>query len=143
MSATWPTNINPDATAPNDTYGSAIWLIKRHPDLTRLLARIPGAVEIDAAGTPDAELAIELDLIGDALAEIDTARLVQDRGFQPNQLSPAAAAIVVMSRSEQVRLRLLAAFGMVRVPFRTSELDSLDDSGRALLADWCAAIQAR
>lgn len=130
-------------TAPTDPYGAALWLIERHDALAEIIDRIPGAVDIDAGGTFDAELAVNLDVIGDALAEIEIARLAQGRSLWAGQLSPVAAAVIVMSRSEQVRLRLLAALGMVRVPFRTSELDTLDEGGRRILADWCAAIQAR
>lgn len=39
-------------------------------------------------------------------------------------------------------MRLLAAFGADRTPFRVSALRSLDVEGAALLADWCHAVQA-
>jgi hypothetical protein len=37
---------------------------------------------------------------------------------------------------------LLATLGQTHVPFKLSDLRSLDGEGERLLADWCAAIQA-
>jgi hypothetical protein len=140
----------------NHLYASATWLLGRHPVLADLAQRIPGAV----VGNEDGPY-IDLDLLAAAISSVEEDAQAwrayesshpapesdEDPGRYQDwcdagpQRSRATAAFMVMSPSEQSRLRLLAAFGgRMRVPFSVGDLYGFDDAGRRLIQDWCLAV---
>ena len=159
--ASWPDTR--DVDPPTDhLYASAVWLLGRHPQLAELAARVPGVVEPDPDPEPDADgsgLLLDLETLAQAVHDHDD-HAADWESYTRHHLEPqdddayerwraagptasdTARAIGQMSGTEQARLRLLAVFAGVRVPFRVLDLHGLDDEGQRLLADWCAAVMA-
>jgi hypothetical protein len=152
----WPDTIG-QAAPVNHPYRSALWLLGRHPQLTLLVARVPGVTGPDLEG--DAWPWLDLDALADAICAYDAHSAAwadyERRRPAPRDedaydrwqaagpsTTPAASAVGVMSGSERTRLRLLATFSAVRVPLRASDVTSFDAAGQTLLADWCEAVQA-
>lgn len=133
----WP-DTNRQAEPPVDhPYAAATWLLGRHQTLASLAERIPGAVTVDAEG-----LFIDLSLLAGAITA--TATSTGREAVRPTvtgDVRRAASAFEKLSRSEQARLRLLAAFaGDTRVPISVGDFRSFDGGGRRLLRDWCQAV---
>jgi len=138
-------------------YRSATWLLGRHPRLAHLAARITGVVFDE-----DGELDIDLDHLAhviDAVPSYVAAWRDYERshpapsdedawsawdqdGPQADEFALGLPDFLVMSSGEAATLRLLATFASARVPFRVSDLSSMDADGQRMLADWAAAIQA-
>lgn len=133
-------------------YAASMWLLSRHPEIVELLARIPGAID-DERERPD------LDVLAAAVIELDTdstARTAYEQShhlsgdeaahdtgrLRPPLTTPGAEALARMSRTEQVRLRLLAVFSGEPIAIRVTDFAGMDTVGQAYMADWCAAIQA-
>ena len=152
---TWPDTTG-QATAPtDDTYASAVWLLGRHPQLARLAGRVPGLVTVDRDG-----LCIDLELLAEAFAGVveygQAFRAYVAQNPEPNvnedpvshriwcdaepRPSRQARGLVPMSRSEIMRLRLLATFASTGVSFSLGALWGFDPEGRRLLDDWCLAV---
>ena len=145
----------PDTTTPVPTdhpYAAAKWLLSRHCEMVELLSRIPGALD-DRLDGPD------LDVLAAAVIEHDTDsrtrityeqshhalgdEAARDGGIRGARVTtPGADALARMSRTEQVRLRLLAVFSGEPIAIRVTDFAGMDTSGQAYMADWCAAIQA-
>lgn len=143
------------APAPKDhPYASACWLIGRHPQLARLLDRVPGVVDHDDVD----QLGPDLGALAAAIKEFEAhAQAWQDyKHAQPEpagtaardrwrrngpKATPAAAALRAMSRNERTRLRLVAAFDTDGTSLRIRDFRHLDAAGQALLADWCEAVR--
>lgn len=139
------------ATAPDDRYAAAAWLVARHAALRRLLGRVPCLLDED--GDPDVDLLAET--IGEYEQYVVAWEVYEHRSPAPRdearfevwqQAGPRASALVAciscMSTSERARLRMLATFSSERVLISVADFASLDASGRALLADWAAAVCA-
>lgn len=150
------TDVPPEDAPTDDRHRSARWLITRHPRLAHLAARIAGVIEVADDGP-------NLDV--DHLAQVVAAephyqqawreyerrhrQPADDRawerwhaaGPQPDDYAIGLADFCVMSSGERSAVRLLATFGDERIPFRVSDLRSLDSEGARLLADWCRAVQ--
>ncbi|GAB7192799.1 hypothetical protein NUM3379_35080 [Kineococcus sp. NUM-3379] len=151
---------SPYVDPPRDhLYGQAVWLLSQHPQLAHLAARVPGVVDTDEEGDPH----INLDALAHGLAahEVHAAAWEQyekrrpaprdDASYERWQaagpaldadVADAVESIGTMSGSERGRLRLLAAFSTVRVPFRVLDFRSFDDNGQQLLDDWCRIVMA-
>lgn len=149
---TWPDTTRLDPPASN-VYLSAEWLLGRHPQLARLVDRVPGLVTHKPEG-PD----LDLDALAAAVNDLDEYRRAwtdyayrhpapRDEGAldaweaSGPTASPAANSIGVMSRTEVARLRLLATLAPERVRFSVIDLSGFDPAGDRLIADWCRVIQ--
>jgi hypothetical protein len=146
----------PDSPPVDNNYRAAVWLVARHPALSRLVDRLPGAVDTDGD--------LDLDVLGDAVRALDAYHRAwadyRATTLEPNQdeaweqwadagpslddFGPreAVAALAVMSRTEASRLRLLASFGRERVEFCVSDIDGFDADGLRLIRDWCRVLTA-
>lgn len=145
-------------TPPSDhLYASAVWLARRHPTLLQLADRA-GVLVQDA----DGDVVLDLEELAAALNALDryfTAWTAYERSHYlrsdatdeqvrtweeagPKHEHPLSSAIGPMSRTEVVRLRLLAFFSADRIALRAGDLYGLDDSGQSLLADWARAVVA-
>jgi hypothetical protein len=146
----------PDSPPVDNNYRAAVWLVGRHPMLSRLVDRVPGAVDADGD--------LKLDVLGDAIRALDAYHRAWAKyratTWEPNQdeawgrwadagpslddFGPrgAVAALAVMSRAEGARLRLLATLGFERVEFCVSDLDGFDAYGLRLIRDWCRILTA-
>ena len=153
LTPAWPDTTHTDPPT-GYLYASACWLLGRHRQLAELAARVPGVVDVDEDGPW-----LDLDALTQAVNDLDAARAAwrdyADRKPAPRDedayqawedagspTPPAAHAIGVMSRTEQVRLRLLATLGPSGVRFTVDDLWGFDPAGHALIADWCRAVQA-
>lgn len=151
----WADLIDKRAEPPADHYYlSAVWLLARHYKLAALAERA-GVVSDE-----DGQLWLELDHLGEALADMDAHRAAWDAYERrhpvpsdddrftiwerngPEQTNPRAKAIGVMSRTEVSRLRLLAFFSTERVQLRADDLAGFDAEGERLLRDWSRAVLA-
>lgn len=137
-------------------YASAMWLLDRHPQLAELLARVDGAIDVDDDGEPG----IALSALAEAVVEYDANRAAWNdyehrrpapedddaydawRAAGPGEGSRAARDLAAMSTTERNRLRLLATFSTVAVPFNVRHLSGFDDEGQVLIRDWCRAVEA-
>src|SRR6266516_2626797 len=139
-------------------YRSASWLLGRHPRLAQLATRIAGVIYLDG----DSEFTVDVDHLGDVFAagikygqawedyeyrnrppeDEDAYYRWQQAGPKADDFAKGLAGLLVMSSGEVAVLRLLATLGQTHVPFKLSDLRSLDEEGQRLLADWSAAIQA-
>lgn len=129
---TWPNTT--DTPCPTYLpYGAALWLLGRHPQLTALVDRIPGAVT-----HPDGETELNPLRLAEALNAFDATRIAMPHP----SLHEAVDAVAVMSRTERTRLRLLAFLSPARVALALGDLDGLDDEGTHLLDDWWTALRA-
>jgi hypothetical protein len=153
----WPDTTHTDP--PTDhRYASATWLLGRHPQLAALTQRVDGVVS-PGEDEPDGEPYIDLDQLAQALNDLDATNDAWDayrrRHHEPQDdaawdrwhkagptTPPAARDIAVMSRTEQSRLRLLAALSYERIRFNVADLRGFDAHGQALITDWCRALQA-
>jgi hypothetical protein len=145
-------------TPPSDhLYASAVWLARRHPTLLHLADRA-GVLITDS----DGDVVLDLEELADALNALDryftewkeyeqSHWLRQDpsdaeynawEAAGPKPANPRVPAIAPMSRTEVVRLRLLAFFSADRIALRAGDMYGLDDSGQSLLADWARAVIA-
>ncbi|HEY2043681.1 MAG TPA: hypothetical protein VGH11_13460 [Jatrophihabitans sp.] len=123
--ATWP-NTSEQEPPVDHPYASAVWLLGRHPQLAQLAARF-GVVDQDEDG-----LWLDQYRLSDLINLYDLGR------YGPN-----VDEFGRMSRTEQVRLRLLAMFGVhAGVAFNTTMLTGFDAEGQRLIADWCRAVAA-
>jgi hypothetical protein len=153
---------HPDLPAPRGhLFASACWLVARHPVLHRLACRVPGVVDADSDVLPW--------VLADALAALDAHRAEWETytkahpapsGYTegdearydawaaagpqlPEQHRAQVEALGVMSRTEVVRLRLLAAFSDDQpVTFAVGMLHGFDPAGDQLVADWMTAVHA-
>lgn len=160
MTTSWVRDTHAANPPADHYYASALWLLGRHPQLVRLVERVPGAVTTDRDGTW-----LELDVIADALEALDQNRATwhdyakrhpepsTDHAWEawerngPPHTHPAAPSIGVMSRTEVSRLRLLAFFAPVEAGalsrrLTVCDLGGFDDAGRRLLHDWTLAVLA-
>jgi hypothetical protein len=139
-------------------YGSATWLLGRHPRLAQLATRIDGVIYVDG----DGELSVDVDHLGDVFVagvtygdawdeyeyrnrppqDENASDGWQQAGPKADDFAKGLSGLLPMSSGEVATLRLLATLGQTHVPFKLSDLRSLDGEGQRLLADWCAAIQA-
>ena len=145
-------NVHPDRDdqAPDDRVRAARWLVSRHPQLQRLLARVPGFLDDD--GDPD------VDLLANTVCDYEQHLVAwtvyvnrhpvpqDDERFETwREAGPKSTefvdAVSDMSPSERSRLRMLATFSTERVPVSVADFASLDASGRALLTDWTVAVR--
>jgi hypothetical protein len=137
-------------------YASAVWLVRRHPRLLELADRA-GVVR---PPDEDGDVLLDLDELAAALNALDVYFAAwrdyeyrhpapeADAAFDawekrgPEAGHPLVPAIGPMSRTEVVRLRLLAFFSSDRIALRAGDLYGLDDEGQSLLRDWTAAVLA-
>lgn len=140
---------------PEDLYRAGLWLMARHPRLSRLAARITGVVEVEDDG-PIVDLHHLTEVVAAepryqaawrAYEQSHRAPKGDDEwerwradGPQPDEFAVGLSDLLVMSSGELASIRLLAAFGG-EASFRTDQLRSLDAEGSRLLADWCRALQ--
>lgn len=152
----WPntTTVDPPRDHP---YRAATWLLGRHPRLARLAGRIHGVIYID---DEDGDVSIDLDHLGDVFAagplydgawteyehrhrppeDEEAYYRWQEAGPKADELAVGLSDLAVMSNGEVASLRLLATLGTTRIPFKVSDLRSLDAEGQRLLADWCRVV---
>lgn len=130
----------------------AVWLMRRHRQLARLVKRVPGVLN-----TTHTEPRIDLDALTTALIERD-AHAAAWSDYEQHHLPPeedndceawracgpqcskAAEEIACASHSERTQLRLLAALSTERVPLRLGDFRRLDVSGTAVMQDWMRLI---
>jgi hypothetical protein len=145
-----------------NAYGSAVWLLGRHPQLAALVARVRDVIHWNDPDDPE-EPELDLDALAAAVNALDAARAAWadyerrspapgwdagDDAYEaweaagPPPAEGAAHDIAVMSRTEATRLRLLAVFAADGVRLSVHDLSGLDPNGQALLADWCRALYA-
>ena len=147
-------DIDIDGPPPADwSYGVAYWLFHRHPALRQLVARVPGGIDEDGDPSPS--------VIADAVNDLDAGRIAwkeyRQRHPEPRdddedgwaaweatgpQLTPGAAAIGVMSRTEVSRLRMFAFWSGERIGLERYDFVGLDGPGQRLVDDWTAALRA-
>ena len=153
---TWPDTSQQEIPPSDHSYASATWLLGRHPVLTALVRRIPGAVTVEHG-----ELDLHLHLLAEAINGETTWGRAWDeygrrnpwpdpdqdpQGYQDWQDAgprPAlsTAAFLPLSRTEKARLRLLACFAAgERIEFSVDDTRGLDYEGTVLLRDWCLAM---
>ncbi len=130
----------------------AVWLMRRHRQLDRLVNRVPGVLN-----TTHTEPSIDLDALTTALIERDAHAAAwsdyeqhhlapeEDNDYEAwrasgPQCSKAAEEIACASHSERTQLRLLAALSTERVPLRLGDFRRLDACGRAVMQDWMRLI---
>lgn len=147
----WTDTSTVDLPPADHPYGAAGWLLGRHPQLVELADRVPGVTH-----AADGEADIELEVLADALAELDAFEAAREKRFgwsSPSEsawdqwkasqppLSAAAEEIAVMSGSEVARLRLLATLASAGARLSVSHLRSFDREGQRLIADWLTVVR--
>jgi hypothetical protein len=150
----WPDTTGQPPPAGEPPYRSAPWLLGRHPKLAELVARVPDMVVVDDDGPwLDVEALAtaidEHDQYADAWHDYTLRRpaLADDAAHERwvargPRTTADATAFGQLSSTEQTRLRLLAMFATVPVAIHIGDVARVDQAGRALLADWCQAVQA-
>lgn len=151
----WPDTSGTEPPA-DHLYRSATWLLGRHPRLAGLACRIANVIVVE-----DGAPSIDLDHLADVIVAApayDSAWQMYERahhspetedawerwratGPKPENFAIGLSDFLVMSSGEVASLRLLAAFASERIPFKVSDLRSMDEEGLHLLADWALATQ--
>lgn len=141
-----------------DLYGSALWLLGRHPQIAELVERVPGAVNVDEHGA----LALRLEVLVDALRVVDLERAwvrtnpspSNDDGYrawlkegpmgEDVDVPPAARAVARLPIGCQVCLALLASFARPGATLRAADFVWVNESGREyareFARDWWVAV---